>query len=554
MTTITALILAGCWISPSDWDEWDIKHGEFDTAEVEGDADTDADGDTDTDSDADGDSDADADADSDTDTDSDSDTDTDVEDLDGDGWTVDEGDCDDGDRTVHPGGSETCLDGVDQDCDGVDPYCAMTGLEEAHARYLATQDDEWLGYELTGAGDLDGDGYDDVVVSAGGHMHLGDNTGAVHIWYGPHAGDLRSDAADVTWTGQNGGTYRVAVAGDVNDDGLADFVVVEPGDLVASGVAYVVLGPATAGGSLADADWVITGDSSLGAWTGTAGDIDGDGDDEVLVTSNDSLQRGVTYLFDSPMAGSMTTSDAVAVIVGDAQNLHAQYSTGGTDFTGDGVVDVAVGAFGDETNGDDAGAVFVMAGPSVGSLSTSDADATLYGEVAGDWAGMPVASAGDHDGDGYEDLLVGACLAGELGVNPGKAYLVRGPLSGTLQLAASEATLLGEYDGDRAGYRVMAVEDVNGDSRPELAISSPYRGAGQVYLLLDTLSGSVPLSGADFTFQGESGTTVTGNGLGQPGDIDGDGLDDLLIGASYAASPYASGLAGMAYLLLGSHL
>jgi len=143
MPSITTLLLAGCWISPGDWDEWDIKHGEFDTAEVEGDADTDVDADSD--SDVDGDTDADGDADSDADADSDTDTDVPV-DGDGDGWTADE-DCDDGDAEINPDAQEVC-DGLDNDCDE-----------------LIDDDDDSVTGQTTWYLDADADGYGDADVS-----------------------------------------------------------------------------------------------------------------------------------------------------------------------------------------------------------------------------------------------------------------------------------------------------------------------------------------------------------------------------------------------------
>lgn len=129
--------LAGCWIGPGNWSDWEDKHGTFDTDQVEGDTDTDADGD------------------------SDSDADTGLSDADGDGFTIDDGDCDDHNPSVNPGEDEVCLDGLDNDCDDSTDVCSLSGVEN---KILADGASESVGQHLALAGDVNADGLEDILV------------------------------------------------------------------------------------------------------------------------------------------------------------------------------------------------------------------------------------------------------------------------------------------------------------------------------------------------------------------------------------------------------
>src|SRR6185436_13418728 len=130
--------------------------------------------------------------------------------------------------------------------------------------------------------------------------------------------------------------------------------------------------------------------------------------------------------------------------------------------------DVLVGA----TNQGDRneGAAYLVLGPVTGTLDLALADAKLVGEEPDDLAGHSVSDAGDVDGDGHDDLLVGALGNDEGGSTAGAAYLVVGPVTGTLDLSRADAKLVGEAPNDWCGISVSGAGDVDGDGHDDLLV------------------------------------------------------------------------------------
>ncbi len=291
------------------------------------------------------------------------------------------------------------------------------------------------GMSVAGAGDVDDDGLGDFAVGALGP----DAIGAVHLMQGSQltAGLIPVSQAHNTYVGESAGDsagYSMAGAGDVDGDGLDDLLVGaygadEGGE--EAGKAYIMLGATMASGStgeLALADCTLfgqdDGDGAGGAVAG-AGDVDGDGLDDLLV-------------------GASTNSD-----VGSYSGKAYLVLAASLDF------------------------------PSATSLSA--ADWAFLGEEGGDRAGTSVASAGDVDGDGRSELLVGAFYNGQGGIYAGKAYLALGARlqgSGTMSLAAADYHFLGESAGDQAGSVVGNAGDVDGDGFPDLVIGATRANAG----------------------------------------------------------------------------
>lgn len=205
-----------------------------------------------------------------------------------------------------------------------------------------------------------------------------------------------------------------------------------------------------------------------------------------------------------------------------------------------------------------AGATYlVLGGPSPAPMSLGSADARYTGMVAGGHAGEAGAGVGDVDGDGYDDLLIGAPEI-DAGANrdAGATYLVLGgpsPASDALDAAAAQFD--GEDDGDESGAAVAAAGDVNADGYADFLIGSSLQDAGgsysgAAYLLLGgPAPASMGLGSADVRYAGEAPADRAATAVAGAGDVDGDGYDDVLVGADDNDDGGSS--AGAAYLMLG---
>jgi hypothetical protein len=245
------------------------------------------------------------------------------------------------------------------------------------------------------------------------------------------------------------------------------------------------------------------------------------------------------------VTGAVTLPDqADAALEGETGDDWAGISvTGPGDLDSDGHGDLLVGAPGwpgPYTGYDyNYGTAYLWHGPVSGTHSLADADAILRSAGGADYAGMSVASAGDVNGDAVPDLLVG-CLDTDhmFKFDPGQAYLVLGPgPSGEVSLDDSDAELVSTVraDLDSAGYPVAGAGDVDGDGFGDVLVGAQDdddggRDAGAAYLVLGPMTGTVSL-GDGIKIVGEDPDANAGFSLAGAGDTDGDGLDDILVGA-----------------------
>ena len=441
------------------------------------------------------------------------------------------------------------------------------GLGSAAAVLWGEDDVDYAGWDVAWAGDVDADGYDDLLVGARESGAAGIYSGSAYLLHGPLSADASLSTASAILRGETYGDYAgssVAGLGDVNGDGYDDLLVGASGQDSGggnAGAAYLLLGPVSGTFGLGAFDARLIGEDSgdQAGWSSSAaGDVDGDGLDDLLVGAHGSdlggSNSGAAYLLYGPVTGELGLGTASARFIGEDIDDDAGYDVAAAgDVDGDGFDDLIIGAPGCDLGGSEGGAAYLVYGAVSGDLYLSAADARIYGS-AGELAGWSVSGAGDVDGDGSDDLLVGAPESSASGSAAGAAYLLLGPVSGDVDLATSTARLFGEGSGDLAGWSVAGGGDLDGDGFDDLLVGATYDDsvateAGTTYLLLGPVSGDVVLSDADARLQGQASEDWSGTAVAIGGDSNADGYTDLLVGAT--GNDSGGSEAGAAYLVLG---
>ena len=425
--------------------------------------------------------------------------------------------------------------------------------EGLHAAILTGQTaDDRFGVSVAFAGDVNNDGYPDVIVGARLEDTAASNAGAAYIYYG---GSSIDTTADVFLTGEAAddyfGWYNISSAGDVNNDGFDDVIVGACRNDTAgsnAGRAYIYYG-----GSSMDsiADVILTGEAAgdyFGYSLASAGDVNDDGFDDVIVGawSNDTaaLGAGAAYIY---YGGSSMDSTADVVFIGKAgYDCFGWDVASAGDVNNDSYPDVIVGARLDDTGVPSAGAAYIYYG---GLGMDATADIILTGEAASDNFGESVAFAGDINDDGFDDVIVGAWSNDNAGSNAGRAYIYYG---GSSMDSTADVIFTGEAADDNFGGNVASVSDVNNDGNPDViigALGNDTGGSdfGAAYIYYGGLGMDAT---ADITLTGEASGDRFGESVAFAGDVNNDGNSDVIIGA---LGNDAGGIdAGRAYIFQGS--
>jgi hypothetical protein len=435
---------------------------------------------------------------------------------------------------------------------------------------------------VASAGDVNGDGFDDLFIGARYGDDGGTNAGEAYVVFGSGtgfgtavtAGGFTRQVIDLTTltaaqgfiiqgdTPADSMSYSVSLAGDVNGDGLDDMIVgAHLGDDggADAGEAYVVFGSAAGFGTADAAGRRVIDLTSLSSAQGfiIQGDVAGD-------------QAG----------GSVDTAG---------------------DVNGDGLADLIIGAARGDDGGADAGEAYVVFGSASGfgtavtaagftrqvidlTSLTAAQGFIIQGDVAGDLLGN-VSSAGDINGDGFDDIVAGARYGDDGGTNAGEAYVIFGSAStfGTAVTAGGftrqviDLTTLtpsqgfviqGDVASDLLGASVAAAGDINGDGIEDLMVNARYgddggTNAGESYVIFGSTGGFGTLDATgrrviDLTMLSPAqGFIIQGDAAGDylsavasAGDINGDGFDDLITSATFGDDGGAD--AGEAYVIFGS--
>ncbi len=483
-------------------------------------------------------------------------------------------DCDDTEPAINPGADEVCGDGIDDDCDGADLPCILNiPLATTDVILLGESAGDEVGTSVAAVGDVNGDGLDDVLLGAPYDDIDAIDAGTAYVVFGGITGTLDLSGANARLIGESSGDsagLTVGRAGDVDNDGFDDILVgawYDDGGATDAGAAYLLLGPVTGDIHLDDSDYIFTGaTASDHAGTGltTVGDWDGDGLGDIAVGAYEedtgASNAGMTYLITgaSISSGSLP-SVAWARFSGERSDDQAGRDIAPAgDVDGDGQPDLLISAPPEDTGGNASGSVYLILGPSTGgAVDLRYADAQLYGEGDNHFAGRQVAGPGDMDGDGYDDIFIGADGEDSTASGNGAAYLWNGPVpSGTRSLASADTKFVGDTGLDYIGRSVASGGDINNDGTPDLVFggSGDDHGdtdAGAGFVVLGPISaGSVTKNDFYARLYAESTDDKAGYAIDGGFDFNGDGWDDVLVGVP---GEDAGGTdAGAAYITFGA--
>ena len=425
-------------------------------------------------------------------------------------------------------------------------------------------DGELFGMCVATAGDVDGDGFSDFLVSApasgpsrGGRVYLFKGSanlpGQQPVW-------SNSGGSNTEFFG-----WSVSSAGDVNADGYSDVIVGSPlYDNGQTDEGRVLVYYGSSAGLPTTPSWSYESNSAganLGISVASAGDLNGDGYGDIIVgaheiSANLFSHNGAAFVWYGSSAGLPNAAPAWAAYGGKNDAHFGSSVAGAGDVNGDGYADVVIGAPNDSLTQTGEGAAYAWYG-SAGGLVAGPANWSAHSNQAGAEMGNAVSGAGDVNGDGFSDVIVGAPLfdesiSGTTYADAGRAFLYRGWGNG---LSSSPIQILsgGTESGSQFGCSVADAGDVNGDGYSDVLVGQVwYTGSGPASqgraLLYMGSSSGIPATPSWTVSSGQSGAAF-GSSVAGAGDVNGDGFSDVLVGAEFYDDGMTDG--GEAFLYYG---
>jgi hypothetical protein len=398
----------------------------------------------------------------------------------------------------------------------------------------------WFGWSAASAGDVNGDGFSDVIVGALLFDNGETDEGRVFVYHGSATG-LSTTPSWTAESNQAGAQFgnSVASAGDVNGDGFSDVIVGAPefdSPEANEGRVFVYHGSAT--GLSTTPSWTAESNQAgarFGWSVSSAGDVNGDGFSDVIVGAhrfdNPELDEGRVFVYHGSATGLSTTPSWTA----ESNQALAQFGNSvasAGDVNGDGFSDVIVGARFFDNGETDEGRAFVYHGSATG-LSTS-ANWTAESNQASAQFGYSVSWAGDVNGDGFSDVIVGALGFSNGEANEGRVFVYHGSATGLS--TSANWTAESNQASAQFGYSVSWAGDVNGDGFSDVIVGapsfdSPEANEGRAFVYHGSATGLS--TSANWTAESNQSFAYFGWSVSSAGDVNGDGFSDVIVGARF---------------------